>query len=242
MNKPTLLIAIILLSLGMTTVKADTILGLYAGYHYWQHDLSDDIQVNFTDETNSDKGNVFYVALEHPVPFIPNAKIQHNNLTGEIVGTMEILGVDGTPQIVQARTAADLSHNELILYYELLDNWINLDLGASVKYFDGYQPIHIQAGIQTRDKIDEWIPLLYTKGQVDLPFTGLSAYGSLQAISLASHDVTDFEMGLNYESKMGLGATLGYRALDVDFDVNDHVNVLLDEALKGFFLGVNFHF
>jgi hypothetical protein len=47
---------------------------------------------------------------------------------------MEILGVDGNPKTVQTRTAADLSHNELILYYELLDNWIKLDVGVSAKY------------------------------------------------------------------------------------------------------------
>ncbi|GAA4815754.1 membrane protein [Marinicella pacifica] len=236
------LITCLLLITGLTNVKADTILGLYAGYNYWQHDLADGIQVNFTDEKNSEKGNIFYVALEHPVPFIPNAKIQHNTLTGEASGTMEILGVDGNPQTVQARTAVDLSHNELILYYELLDNWINLDVGASVKYFDGYQPIHVQAMVQNRIKIDEWIPLLYAKGQFDLPFTGLSAYGSLQALSLGSNDVTDLEMGLNYETKMGLGATLGFRVLDVDFDVSDNVNLLYDQRLEGFFLGVNVHF
>lgn len=195
MNKPTLLIAIILLSLGMTTVKADTILGLYAGYHYWQHDLADDIESNSSNQNRSETGNIFYFALEHPVPFLPNVKLQQNEVKGQVTGTFQIIGIDGTIENIKTRSVTDLSHSDIILYYEVLDNWVNLDIGLSAKYFDGNAVFYDQNTTLSRKDIDEWIPLLYAKGQFDLPFTGLSAYGSLQTLSLDSDDVIDFEAG-----------------------------------------------
>jgi len=88
--------------------------------------------------------------------------------------------------------------------------------------------------VQSREKIDECVPLLYAKGQFELPFTGLSAYGSLQALSLGSNDVTDLEMSL--------GATLSYRTLDVNFNITDKYNLLYDNRLNGLFMAVNLHF
>ncbi|KAA3639167.1 MAG: TIGR04219 family outer membrane beta-barrel protein [Proteobacteria bacterium] len=242
MKIPRILCTYLLFIASLTTVKADTILGLYAGVNHWQHDLADGIRANFSDEHRSEKGNIFYFALEHPIPFVPNVKVQHNTIKGDVSGTMQVLDIDGFPQIIQANTTTDLSHTDLTLYYELLDNWVNLDVGVSVKYFDGHHPIHVSAMVQGREKIDEWIPLLYVKGQFDLPLTGFSAFSSIQTLSIDSNDVTDIEMGLNYETKMGLGATLGYRSLNVDFNKSDNYNLLYDNRLDGFFLGVNAHF
>lgn len=235
-----ILIICLLLITGLTAVKADTILGLYAGYHYWQHDLADDIESNSSNQNRSETGNIFYFALEHPVPFLPNVKLQQNEVKGQVTGTFQIIGIDGTIQNIKTRSVTDLSHSDITLYYEVLDNWVNLDIGLSAKYFDGNAVFYDQDISRGRKDIDEWIPLLYAKGQFDLPFTGLSAYGSLQTLSLGSDDVIDFEAGLNYETKMGLGATLGYRVLDVDINKNNGFRY--NNSLDGFFLGVNFHF
>lgn len=223
---------------------ADTVLGFYAGVSNWQHDMagninsdissSDRVDINF-----DDGGNIFYAALEHPIPFVPNIKIQQNNVQAN--GLINISDVAAFPgQSVDVIGDIDFSHLDMMLYYEVLDNWINLDLGLSFKYFDGYSDFNYQDLLDDRSDFDDVIPMLYGKGQVDLPFTGFSVYGSVEALSFDSNDVTDFEVGLNYESKMGLGGAIGYRSLNVDLvNIGDLTS---DLKIDGFFAGINFHF
>ncbi len=238
MKKSQILLAFLLAFNGLSLAVADTILGVYAGVSYWQHDLADSIDSELTDRKNHEKGNVLYVALEHPVPFIPNIKLQQNNIEGQQRGDAQITGVGGVVHNIRAVSTTDLSHTDITLYYELLDNWLNLDLGFSVKRFDGFA-YHLGQAEQTvsqRITLDDWEPLLYGKGQFDLPFTGFSVYGSIQGSSA----VTDVEVGLNYESKMGLGGVIGYRNLDLDITKNNGLRV--DNNAGGLFVGVNFHF
>ncbi len=58
---------------------ADTLLGLYAGAQTWNMQTSggfssndDNANFNFDEQANSN----LYVAFEHPVPLIPNVKLQ----------------------------------------------------------------------------------------------------------------------------------------------------------------------
>ncbi len=239
--KKVILSAVLMLS---QAAMADTVLGFYAGVSSWQHDMagsinsdissSDRVDINF-----DDGGNVFYAALEHPVPFVPNVKIQQNNVQAE--GLINISDVAAFPgQSVDINGDIDFSHTDLMLYYEVLDNWLNLDLGLSFKYFDGYSDFYYQDMLDDRSDLDDWVPMLYGKGQVDLPFTGFSIYGSVEALSFDSNDVTDFEVGVNYESKIGLGGVIGYRALSVDLvNIGDLTS---DLKIDGFFAGINFHF
>lgn len=247
MKKSQIQLVCLLLLTNITVVKADTILGLYAGYSYWQHDMADGLILESSDRNikRSETGNVFYVALEHPVPFLPNIKLQHNNISAKGSSNYQVIGIFGLDTIY-VNDKSDLEHTDFTFYYEILDNWVNLDLGLSAKYFTGFTHDFSytsgQEGVYFagRNDLDEWVPLLYAKGQFDLPFTGLSAYGSIQALGMDSNDVTDLELGVNYESKSGLGAVLGYRSLDVDF--KKHGATTLNTKVDGFFVGINFHF
>jgi len=240
MKKTQLLFSCLLICNCLTSIKAETLLGLYAGYHYWQHDLSDEIDVDLDNINKSEKGNVFYVALEHPVPFLPNVKLKQNEIKGQLTGTFTLMGIDGVIRNIISTSRNDLSHTDVTLYYEVWDNWLNLDVGLNVKHFDVNAIFYEQGNRRGPMEFDDWVPLLYAKGQVDLPLTGFSAYGSIQALSLDNTEVTDAEVGVNYESSSGLGAVLGYRSLDVDF-VNNN-NLTSQAKTDGFFVGVNFHF
>jgi len=244
MKKTQALITGLLLCTGLTAVKADSILGLYAGYNYWQHDLADNFESNLLNSSRSETGNIFYFALEHPVPFLPNIKVQQNEIEGKVSGTNLSIGVDGMIHQINSSNKNDISHTDVIFYYEILDNWLNLDLGMNIKYFDVSTIFYDQDKRIFHEDIDEWIPMLYLKSEIDLPFTGFSAYGSVEALGTKSTDVTDIEMGINYESSSGLGIALGYRNLEVDFVSNDIMNNKINSKAKadGFFVGVNVHF
>jgi hypothetical protein len=59
MKKSRILFAFLLTFNGFSIAAADTILGVYARYQYWQHGLTDGIRANFTDEKNLTKAMYF---------------------------------------------------------------------------------------------------------------------------------------------------------------------------------------
>jgi len=236
--KTTALISLLLMASGSS--QADTILGVYAGVSHWQHDLNDELYADFNTNSSNENGQVFYVALEHPVPFLPNLKLQRNDIEGIASGVILGLDVSGSVTRIDAINRIDLSHTELMLYYEVLDNWLNLDLGMAIKQFNGESSFRFDGIADQVIDLDDLVPMLYGKGQVDLPFTGFSAYGTVQALSLGDEEVTDIELGLSYESKIGLGGAFGYRSLNTDWQRSNDSQA--DFQIDGFFVGLNYHF
>ena len=124
--------------------QADTLLGLYVGADGWRTSadggFANNSQLqsfNFSDKTQKS----YYVALEHPLPFIPNIRLQHNQL--ESSGSTSL---DGDFTFAGATFAADtqlqnqteLTNTDYVLYYEILDNdLVSLDLGINGKYING---------------------------------------------------------------------------------------------------------
>ncbi len=237
---------LMLLALLISTVSfADTILGVYVGANYWSSSVSGNVTSsgNSFDRVNIDYSNdnnsMFYAALEHPIPFFPNIKIQQNSIQSSgLIDVSEFTNFTG--QAIAVNSELDFSHSDIMLYYELLDNWLNLDFGLSFKNFDGYTAFYAQDFINERSEFDSWIPMLYTKGKFDLPFTGFSAGVTIEALSFNSNKVTDFSAAISYESGIGLGAEVGYRNLTID--LQNIGSFRSDISIDGFYLGANFHF
>ncbi len=231
--------------LGLSTTSSADVLGFSIGAQYWHYDLegkvrspiAGDGQVRIDFTNNSDLNP--YLVFEHPVPILPNFKLQQNNIQAQgLIPVSDPSFLDGQEVLV----AGDINfnHTDLVLYYEVLDNWVNFDLGVSVKYFDGYQRYKYQNQINDELDFDHLIPMLYAKGQFNMPLTGLSAMATVRALSLDSNKVTEVELGLRYEYKLGLAADLGYRNLDIDLEkINDFKS---DMTVDGFFLGLSFNF
>jgi outer membrane protein len=132
---------------------------------------------------------------------------------------------------------ADLTHTDATFYYEVLDNWVSLDLGFSVRLFDGF--VEIQSAAESaREDLDEPIPMLYAKFRFDLPLTGLSVDAEANGIGYSGNTLIDASLRLAYESGIGLGVEAGYRSmrLELDEDIEGDID------LSGLFAGINFHF
>lgn len=227
-------------------VMADTILGVYAGAGQWQADYSGNagdpsIDVNSLglEETDS---NYFYIALEHPVPIIPNIKVQKVDISSQQTARIDrTFTIDGTTFTVGSEVESDfdLSHMDFVLYYEVLDNWVNLDLGVNVRKFDGYVTAENEFTNDSVD-LDEAIPMLYIKAQFDLPLTGFSAGLEGSGISYDGNRLTDYSAKIHYmfDSVMDLGLEVGYREMSLKIDED----VTADVQLKGPYAAVLFHF
>jgi len=233
---------LIILFLGLmsaNTLMAD-VLGFSVGANYWNYDMDGKVRSplaenNYIAIDYRDNNDVnFYVSFEHPIPFLPNVKLQQNNIQSTGVIAISDPGyMNGL--VVNVLGDIDLSHTDVLLYYEVLDNWVNLDIGMSAKYFDGYTRFNYETLIDDESDFDDWIPMLYAKAQLDLPLTGLSAAATVEALSFDSNKVSDVDVALLYQHTTGLGVSLGYRTLDVDLkNVNSFKS---DLKVDGFYLG-----
>jgi outer membrane protein len=197
------------------TVQADT-LGFEVGATLWQADISGKNLDN-----SFDKGdNVsFYGSFEHPVPIIPNIKVSINQLENE--------AKDSTTD-----DDIDASFNDFLLYYEVLDNIVELDLGFGARMYDG------ESG---SEKLDPTLGTVYAKVQFNLPVTGLSlGVDTLVGMDSGDNKATDATAYVRWESGLGLGVAGGYRMMQTTFEFSD--GSANDADFDGAYVSAFYHF
>lgn len=233
-------------------VHADTLLGLYLGAQGWSNETSGGFAQNeslanfdFEDETNTS----FYVALEHPIPLIPNVKAVRTTL--DTAGLTQLDGTFTFGDEVYAlnsrlQTTADLTTTDLILYYELLDNDIvSFDVGLSGKLVDGDVLVVDTDTQQTSaESFSVVVPMVYSRFALGIPLTGLGAYVEGSFLSIDDNTVTDYQAAITYNfiESLAIDMTLqaGYRATTIE--IEDIDDIFADLEFKGAFIGLQFHF
>ncbi len=243
-------------ALAMPQLKADTA-GFEIGTYQWKPDYegtlasdtdsvlgsSIDIQndLGFNDESH----NVIWAALEHPVPFLPNIKIVSSDLESSASSSLsrEILFNGETYSASEdISTVLDLSNTEYTFYYEVLDNWLNLDLGLTLREYDGLVQLNTDpsgSNINEVEDLDFTIPLLYLRGRADLPFTGFFVDTELNIISVDDDEVSDLSFAVGYESEFGLGVKAGLRTFTLDVEEDDFRG---DLEFDGQYISIFYHF
>ncbi|MDD2887199.1 MAG: TIGR04219 family outer membrane beta-barrel protein [Aliarcobacter sp.] len=226
--------------------NADT-LGLEVGAAYWNAQTSGNVEYKGSSiDLEKDLGyedlntNFIWASFEHPIPLIPNLKIQHTQIDDSSSKSANVT-FDNKVYSGTVSSSIKLNQTDFILYYELLDNWVNLDLGINGKYFDG--SIDISDSLSTTSSTKDLtyvVPMAYAKVKFDLPFSGLSVESDLSYISYSGSKSYDFKGGLNYLTSFGLGATAGYRTEKIQLD--DVSNVYSDIEISGAYAGLYYHF
>ena len=232
------------------TASADAV-GLRIGAYAWQQEFEGTVQdgpteidINSTLGLDDETNNVFYVALEHPIPVLPNIALSHtemevsarNRLNENFVFDDQVFIVTDT-----VTTNADLSHTDLTLYYEVLDNWVSLDLGLTVRAFDSSIDIKSSSGDAELD-IDGALPMLYAAVKFDLPLTGLYVGASGSGISYEDSSITDYMLNIGYETTFGLGVEAGLRSFDINYEDEDDDTEQADLTVDGSYVSLFYHF
>ncbi len=247
----------LMLSLGSVlltgTAQADTLLGLYIGADGWrssaQGSFADNTQLQtfgFNDKTQTS----YYAALEHPLPLLPNIRLQHNRLAAagitDINAGFSFAGETFTVD-TRVRNQADLTNTDYVLYYELFDNsLLSLDLGINGKYIKGDVAVAETAanGISVRQSVSQIIPMLYTSATVGLPLTGLEVFAQGSLVSYDGSRLYDAQAGVAYalldNLALDLKLRLGYRAVNMRLDDID--DLYADLKFSGVFAGIEIHF
>lgn len=226
------------------------IVGLGANVSYWDSDLSgkaasngDVVDVENDLDLSSDSNVNLTAYVEHPVPLLPNVRLNYTSI--EQSGRGE-LGADFDNIIVNLGGATevdsdlDLDQLDLTLYYEVLDNWVNLDLGLTVRDLDGELRVQEVGGNQavSESEIDAVVPMGYLAARFDLPFTGVSVGGEANLISFDGDSVYDYNAYGQYEISM-LQLRAGYREISIDYEDGDDE---LDVDLGGPFVSAGLRF
>lgn len=229
------LLKLTLLALGTSVcglAQADVI-GVKGDLSYWNYNGEANMaaQTSAPDQDLERKGSAqLSLAIEHPIPLIPNAKIRYVNLKTQTEN--EVAG--------QPVYDLDIDHTDFILYYEVLDNIVDADIGFGASNLNGDVKT---LGLNKTD-IDKTIPVIYGSAGVKQPFTGLSAKAELLYSNVNDTKITDAQAELQYNFidnlLVDVGLKAGYRILDIkldDYEKND-----LKFNFKGPYIGLDVHF
>ena len=219
----------------------------------WQPDYSGEIGQNSNTADLDDLGfddddhNVITAIFKHPVPFIPNVRLQQTDLDTEASGTLKgTLEIDGTvfSGNETVDTDLDLSHKDITLFYSPINNWVQFDIGLTGRHFDGEIAVVGSATGKQSVDFDDWIPMLYVGTRAELPLTGLYVDAHINAIGYDGNRLSDVTAALGYVAKLpgiaGLAAELGYRTFTLD--IEDINNFEGDIDIKGLYVKVGIQF
>ncbi len=218
-------------------------LGIYVGGGSWNHDASGDFGSTYPGSTAaidmesdlgfSDKSETYvWAAFDHPIPIIPNIRLERTSLnhTGATSSSFNFNNAAG----VTGPTKISLDSTDAILYYRLLDNWVNFDLGLNLRKVDG----EFSVGDEIHP-FSETVPMLYVAAQFDLPFTGFSVGADYNIVSYDGNSYDDIRLRAIYEMGV-IGFEAGLRTTTIELDDVDNINA--DLEFKGLMLGAFLHF
>lgn len=221
----------ILLSLCTAAVmaSASVIIGTGIEVDYYNPAASGDF--SYTDNGittrthfNSESQSAYQVGVyfEHPVPILPNIRV---DLTPETTFS----GLDGATV-----SKVSISQTDIIPYYEILDNVVDLDLGVAFRVFDG----KVEGTVN--QSISQVIPMAYAAVGADIPGMPIRIAGDIKYAGYNGDSLSDMRIKAVWKIMAGLQAQAGYR--QGSLDVNDRFDLNSNVTIKGPFVGVGYTF
>ena len=226
-----------------------------------------------------------YIAFEHPIPLLPNIRLGYSKIEDSGSSPSEInsrrydqiIEVNDRDVIVSwdiaqnIDTTLNIDALDLTLYYEILDNWVNLDFGLTVRqmtgefiestYTEEIPPLLVGGSCsaqnlnvassgrcivpplsQTTD-IDFVVPMLYGEVRFDLPLSGFFVGARGNAIAYSGNEVLDLEVETGYDFDMTV-MELGVAIgyRTSSLKADDLEGLYSDATLDGFYTSLKMHF
>ena len=195
-------------------------------YNSASFDLVDDLDIDSPAQTS------MVLIMEHQITALPNIRYQSYNLDSSDNHSLnpDISFGQGSAGLGGNGSASyDLESNDLVLYYQLLDNWMDLDMGVDLKRLDGQVS---QTGTGSSIDVDETIPLLHLSARVDLPINGLYLGANINSnvmdLGISESQAQDSTIMLGFENGTGLGIAGGIKSFSLDLNNADDTNTDLE--------------
>jgi len=185
------------------------------------------------DET---QGYVF-VTFEHFVPFVPNVKLVSNTIDHSGSGTTSFI-FDGQTFTGTVDSEVSIEESDLVLYYEVLDNVVSIDLGLNIRSLDINSRI-VSGATSSVDSVSQTVPMLY--GALGgSPWFGLYLGVEMSYISLSGSTLSDYTAKISYDSSIFLGFEAGIKNKTIKLDDVD--NTIADLSFSGPYAALYFKF
>lgn len=219
MKKP-LLILLFASSLWADTIGGEASIGFYAhsveGSSAYRTassvDLSDTLGFSSTQD-------IFLKAyIEHPFPLFPNVKLGYTSLSYDASSEVSSFSWGEVRNFTgKIENSMSLSYTDVTLYYELLDNWTEIDAGFTFRNLKG--DMRIASTFQS-DSVSytSLVPMLYGKARFNIPSTDISLQAEVNLMRFSSMTAYDYELSARYSFAMGLGIEAGYKTFHLESD------------------------
>ncbi|MBL4909859.1 MAG: TIGR04219 family outer membrane beta-barrel protein [Alteromonadaceae bacterium] len=239
----------------MNVAHADAI-GLYLGGQVWDSNATGlfgerDQQIDFN-LANKQQGS-FFIALEHPLPFLPNLKISSTTLDTKGATTLStdfnFAGTTFPPS--SANTVFNTRYIDYTAYYEVFDNdLLTFDFGLTARKID--VKIAVDATTATTPPVSSnatlrassYVPMFYAAFIFGIPTTDFNVFANGNFLSFKGQTLYDYQAGISYELVDNLAVdvnlTLGYR--DVKLELDNIDNLYTNLEFSGAFAGAIVHF
>ncbi len=189
-----------------------------------------------------------WVLLKHPIPIIPNVRLEYSDL-GYSGVSEEGFSWEDEDIGVGSSSALDLKHYDAILYYNILDNtaWTTIDLGVGAKYINGKFDINDPSDGYSYSSSDSIIlPMLYGRGRIEIPTTGFGIEADLKLVGYGGAEVYDARIKVDYTLDIFIIEPMievGYRSLTLNIDADDlDINANTDIDFSGIYFGAGIRF
>ena len=134
---------LLLTLLSFNQLDADTI-GGEASLGFFNHDpsgvaayKSDAVTLNDTLGFSEEQDIFLKAYFEHPLPLVPNLKFGYTTLSHDGSSSVNDFTwgeIDNFTGVIDSSASLDMM--DVTLYYELLDNWAEVDAGLTIRYID----------------------------------------------------------------------------------------------------------
>jgi len=236
----------------LSSANAD-VMKVEAGIGLWDQKSSG--KLSYTDNgangrySSSEPSNssmYFWALLKHPVPIVPNIRLEYTSVEDSGIGSGKFKEFD----ISNTATTMvyDMKQYDIIPYYNILDNtaWITLDLGLDIKVIeasvDASPKAPLFGGYTQNETIA--IPLLYVRARVEIPSTNIGLESDVKYVSYSSNSVYDIRVKVDYTFDISPvvqpAIELGYRVQNTDVEDGSDFNI--DVKFEGLYAGLMLRF
>jgi outer membrane protein len=235
-----IILAVVLAGALVSQASAD-FLGFRAGVVQWDQSWEGNlVQADLTKNVSvaDEKSTGFYASVELPIPLVPNLKVQSTpmNTSGKVDQNFTY---EGKTLAADSKVDIQFDSQDVILYNQVLDNWVSLDLGLAFRHFDAaFFVENKNSDGNVSEEESAIIPMLYGAARFDLPVTGFYGMGEVLTLPAGDNTITDYKMGLGYESDFRVGAELGVRSNTIEIDVDGFTT---NVSVEGAYIALTLH-
>ena len=178
----------------------------------------------------TDSQDIFFKGyLEHPLPFLPNFKLGYTALSTTGTRSVDLFSWGDISRFTgDISNKLSLEFTDATLYYELLDNWAEIDAGLTFRHISGDMSVTTRLYTDLVDFSTSTL-MFYGKLRTHIPSTDFSLQLEANAIAFTGINAYDYELSARYTFYMGLGIEAGYKAFHLENDeFADSLNVNID--------------